>query len=60
MKLIEGFIYSLIVFVGLYAIVAVAMRVFDLSSVFYAHVSGGIVGTIAGVSVFIFFLVKKK
>lgn len=60
MKLVESFIYSFVIFIGLYAIIAVAMRVFDLTSVFYAHVTGGVVATIVSVSVFIVFLIKKK
>jgi len=60
MKLVESFIYSFVTFIGLYAIIAVAMRVFNLTSVFYAHVTGGVVATIVSVSVFVVFLIKKK
>ena len=60
MKLIERFIYALIVFLALYALVAVGMRVFDVTDTFYAHVTAGIVATITGVFVFIIILIKKK
>ena len=60
MKLMESMIYAFVAFVGLYAIIALAMRVFNLTTVFYAHVTGGIVATIVGVSLFVFLLLKKK
>jgi hypothetical protein len=60
MKLLESFIYALVAFTGLYIIIAVAMRVFDLTDVFYAHVIAGVVATLAGVGLFMFFLMRKK
>lgn len=60
MKVLESFIYALIAFTGVYVIIAVAMRVFDLTNVFYAHVTAGVVATLIGVSLFIFFLIRKK
>ena len=60
MKLLESLIYASIAFVGFYVFIAVAMRVFDLTSTFYAHVTGGVVATVVGVLVFILLLIRKK
>lgn len=60
MKLTESLIYSFIVFTGLYIIIAVALRIFELTSAFNAHVIAGISATVVGVFVFIMILIKKK
>ncbi|MGE4320001.1 MAG: hypothetical protein AB7E61_00965 [Acholeplasmataceae bacterium] len=60
MKMIEKLIYAFIVFVALYVIIAVGLRIFDLTTTFNAHVFAGIIATIVGVFVFIFLLIKKK
>lgn len=60
MKLLESFIYALVAFTGSYIIIAVAMRVFEVTDNFYAHVIAGVVATLLGVGLFVFFLVRKK
>ncbi len=60
MKLIESSIYALILFVGVYVVISVAMRVFEWTTVFYAHVIGGVAATVIGVGAFVLFLLKKK
>ncbi|QMS84295.1 hypothetical protein [Candidatus Xianfuyuplasma coldseepsis] len=59
MKLIESMIYAGITFIGLYVLIAVAMRVFEWTNTFYAHVTGGIVATVVAVVVFILLLIRK-
>jgi len=60
MKLLESTIYSVVTFVALYVLIAVAMRVFDLTTTRTSHIVAGTVATVVGVLIFILFLVKKK
>lgn len=60
MKLLESTIYSVIVFGGLYILIAVSMRVFEVTNVYTSHIVAGITATVVGVLVFVLFLLKKK
>lgn len=60
MKLLESSIYSMIAFVVAYVLLAVGLRVFDVTSLYNAHMIAGVVATVVGVLLFLFFLLKKK
>lgn len=60
MKLGEGMLYSIIVFIIVYVLLAVALRVFELTNLYNAHMIAGVSATTLGVLVFLFFLLKKK
>jgi hypothetical protein len=59
MKLLEKLIYSLIIFVFVYVILALGLRLFDVTESYTSHMIGGISGTFLGVLVFIYLLIKK-
>ena len=59
MKLLEKLIYSGVVFLVVYVIISVALRVFKLTSIYTSHMIGGIVSTVLGVIVFMYLLMKK-
>ena len=59
MKLLEKFIYSAVVFLVIYVIISVGLRVFELSSNYNSHMIGGIAATVFGVIVFMYLLIKK-
>jgi hypothetical protein len=60
MKLGESTIYSIIVFIIVYVLLAVGLRVFDVTTLYNAHMIAGLSATIIGVLLFLFFLLKKK
>ncbi len=59
MKLLEKTIYSGIVFLVLYVVISVGLRVFEIVSIYNAHLIGGLVGTSVGIVVFILLVIKK-
>ena len=59
MKLLEKLIYSGIVFLVIYVIISVALRVFELTTIYNSHMIGGIIATVLGVIVFMYLLLKK-
>jgi membrane protein DedA with SNARE-associated domain len=60
MKLIEATIWSSVVFVALYALLSVSLRILELTETYYAHVAAGIVSTIISVTTFIVLIKKKR
>jgi hypothetical protein len=58
MKLLEKSIYTIIVFTVLYVLISVSLRVFEIGTLYNAHLIGGLVAT--GVSIFIFVLLIIK
>lgn len=60
MKLLENLIYSTIIFLAIYTLVSIALRSFEITSIYNAHLIGGVVGTVAGITMFMFFLIKKR
>jgi len=60
MKLLEKAIYSVLLFLGIYTILSIALRVFSWTSVYNSHLIGGGVATIAGVLFFMYLLIKKQ
>jgi len=60
MKLLESTIYSLVAFVAVYVLIAVAMRVFDVTSTYTSHLVAGVTATVVGVLIFVLFVRKKK
>lgn len=59
MKLLEKSIYTVIVFSALYAVISVALRVFEVTSIYNAHLIGGLVATVVAIVVFILLVIKK-
>ena len=59
MKLLEKFIYSAIAFLAVYAILSIALRLFELTTDYASHMIGGISATVVGVGLFMYLLMKK-
>lgn len=59
MKLLENLIYSSILFLALYVVISIALRMFELTTIFNSHLIGGVVATIAAVVLFLYLLIKK-
>lgn len=60
MKLMENLIYSSIVFIFVYVIISLALRLFELTSVYNSHMIGGVVATLASMGLFMYFLINKS
>lgn len=60
MKLLENVIYSSIIFLFIYVIISMALRLFSVTETFTSHLIGGIVATVIGVVAFMYMLIYKK
>jgi len=59
MKLLEKFIYSGVLFLIVYVLVSLTLRLFEFTSVYVSHMVGGISATVLGVLLFMYLVVKK-
>lgn len=59
MKLLEKSIYTFIIFIVLYVVISVGLRVFEIGSIYNAHLIGGLVATVVAMGVFIYLVIKK-
>ena len=59
MKLLEKAIYATILFLGIYTLLSITLRVFAWTSIYTSHLIGGIASTVAGVLFFMYLLIKK-
>lgn len=59
MSLIEKVIYSGILFLVLYVVISVGLRVFEVTSVYQSHLIGGVIATLASMGLFGYLIVKK-
>ena len=59
MKLLEKFIYSIILFSALYVIISLGLRLFEVTSDFTSHLIGGLIATVSAVLLFIYLLIRK-
>lgn len=60
MKLLEKAIYTIILFLGIYTVLSITLRVFAWTSVYTSHLIGGVVSTVIGVIFFMYLLIKKQ
>ncbi len=60
MSLLEKFIVSFMVFLALYIVISLSLRLFEITTAYYSHMIGGIVAIIVGMLVFMYLLVAKK
>lgn len=60
MKLLEKFIYTVLVFTFSYVLLFMALYLFEITEKYTAHVIAGIFATILSVGVFMYLLIKKK
>lgn len=59
MKILEKFAVSVIVFLILYAFISIGLRMLELTSVYTAHMYGGIIATVAGIALLMYLLMRK-
>jgi hypothetical protein len=59
MKLLEKAIYATILFLGVYTLLSITLRVFAWTSIYVSHLIGGVVSTVVGVLFFMYLLIKK-
>lgn len=59
MKLLEKTIYSVILFLVVYVVISVGLRVFEVTSVYNSHMYGGVIATVLGMLLFSYLLIKK-
>ena len=60
MKLLEKAIYATIIFLGVYTLLSITLRVFAWTSIYVSHLIGGVVSTLIGVLFFMYLLIKKQ
>jgi len=60
MKLLEKLIYATVLFIALYVVISMGLRMFEITSTANAHLIGGVVATVSGVLLFMFLLLRKK
>lgn len=60
MKLLEKLLYSVVLFLFVYVVLSMGMRLFQLSDNYTSHMVGGIAATILSVLLFMFLIVKKQ
>lgn len=60
MKLVEKLLYSSILFVFIYVVVSMGLRMFDITETYQSHMIGGMAATVLGMLLFMFLLINKK
>lgn len=60
MKLLEKLLYSSILFVFIYVILSMGLRLFHVTEVYTSHMIGGIAATVLSVLLFMYLLIKKQ
>lgn len=60
MKLLEKLIYSLVALLATYTIVSIALRMFDLTTLYVSHMVGGIASIVVGLFVLMFFMLREE
>lgn len=60
MKLLEKVVYSTILFLAVYTLLSITLRVFAWTSIYVSHLIGGVGSTIIGVLFFMYLLIKKQ
>lgn len=60
MKIIEKMIISFITFLIVYAFISIGLRMLELTSVYAAHMLGGVIGTVVGIGLLMYFIFKNK
>ena len=60
MKLLEKVLYSGILFLAVYVVLSLGLRLFSLTSDFNSHMIGGIAATVCSMLLFMYLLLKKQ
>ena len=60
MKLLEKLMYSTILFLFIYTIISLTLRLFEFTTIYNSHLIGGVIATVAGILFFMYLLVRKS
>ena len=60
MSLFEKFIYTVVVFLGVYVVLSLALRLFEITNSYNSHMIGGLVGGLISIGLFMYLLIRKK
>lgn len=60
MKLLEKLMYSTILFLFIYTVISLTLRLFETTSIYNSHLIGGVIATVVGILFFMYLLVKKS
>jgi len=60
MRLFEKLLYSSILFIVVYVLLSMGLRMFQITEVYASHMIGGIAATIASILLFMYLLIKKQ
>lgn len=60
MKILEKLGISFITFLIIYAFISIGLRMLKLTSIYNAHMFGGVMATIIAVGLLMYLLLKKK
>ncbi len=60
MSLLEKFIYSTILFLAVYVVLSLTLRLFEITTSYNSHMIGGIIGGLLSIGLFMYLLIRKK
>lgn len=60
MKLLEKLLYSSILFIFVYVVLSITLRMFHFTEDYTSHMIGGIAATVLSVLLFMYLLMKKQ
>lgn len=60
MKLLEKTLYSGVVFLALYVVISMGLRMFNVTTSYMSHLIGGTIAIVASLILFTLLLIKKQ
>lgn len=60
MKFIEKLLYPLILFIFVYVVVSLGLRLFQITDSYTSHMVGGVAATVLGVLLFMLLILRKQ
>ena len=60
MKLLEKVIYSGVLFLAVYTVISIGLRLLEVTTVYNSHLIGGVLATLAGILFFMYLVIKRK
>ena len=60
MKLLEKLMYSSILFLFVYTVISLTLRLFEFTTIYNSHLIGGVLATVVGILFFMYLLVRKS
>lgn len=60
MKLLEKVLYASLLFLFIYVVLSLTLRLFEITTVYNSHMIGGIIATLFSMGLFMFLLLKNN